>query len=107
MATEQILAERRAHAADSIDRRALGIARALKIEIPPRKVWNYPDPEHRRADEDERTVAILTAILRKVDPKAPELTDPKLGQINETVTTYREDAKGNVNVEQNTQPLRR
>jgi hypothetical protein len=107
MATEQILAERRAHSAMSIDRRISGIARALKIELPPRHQFNYPDAEHRRADEDERTVAVLTAILRKVDPKAPELTDPRVGQINEQVTQYIKDEKGNVNVEQHSQPLRR
>jgi hypothetical protein len=108
MATQQILAERRAHAASKIDRRAQGIARALKIEIPARRDLNYPDAEHRRADEDDRIVAILTSILRKLDVKAPELTDPNTGVINETVTVYGEpDEKGNVNAQLYSQPLKR
>src|SRR3954468_11735471 len=105
MASPESLSARRSLAALAIERRSQGLARAFGISIPPKSRRSYPDPEHRQADEDERVAAILTSVLRAKDAKAPELKDLPQGQINETVTTYSEDQKGNVNVEHHTQPL--
>jgi hypothetical protein len=69
----------------------------------------YPDAEHKQADADERIAAILTAVLRAKDPKAPELKEPPQHVIYEQVTTYHEqDEKGNSpDARSHAQPLRR
>lgn len=83
MATQASIASRRDIAARAIERRAQGIARSLGIKFPPQSVRNYPDPDHRQADKDERVAEILTLILRKIDPKSKDLADPPQGVVSE------------------------
>jgi hypothetical protein len=86
VATAESLARRRALAASAIERRVSGLARLFKITVPPRDLRAYPDSEHRQAETDERIAALLTALLRARDPKAPELHDPTQGVIHEFKT---------------------
>jgi hypothetical protein len=107
MASAASIVNRRALASLKIERRVAGLAREFKISVPPINRRSYPDPEHRQADLDERTVEILTRLLRAKNPKSPELDDLPQGQINEEVTTYSKDEKGNTYAEHSTKPLRR
>lgn len=107
MATQQILAERRAKASAVIEQRVKGLARLFGISAPQLPDRAYPDAEHKQADADERIAAILTAVLRARDAKAPELRDVPAHVIYETITTYDDKGDSDVRHQTHTQPLRR
>lgn len=83
MASAESISRRRALADNHLERLLGGLSRVSKVPLPPRNPRHLPDPEHRAAETEERTVAFLREILLRADPDAPEAAAPPPGVVSE------------------------